>query len=175
MRSSALFLGVLMLSACGSERLVAQFTSDVVQRRSCRVEGEREEVCERDELTQRLIVTLIEEGEDRIELYGVPRDGAFDRSIVGSRDNVGGFLFVEESGTVNSETGCTINNRIEISVAIEAGADSGVGVDVCTPLVGRETRSTTISAECDEVNEVQIPVQRILRRRWERAPGCGAE
>ena len=165
---------VVALSGCGEERLLATFTSEVVQRRSCRVEGERAEVCERDEVTQRLTVTLVEEDADRVVLYGVPRDGAIDRAIIGTRDSLGGFLFEEKIENVNNASGCATTSEIQLSLEVDPDAPpADVGADICVPLVGRETRTTTISVECDDVNDPPVQVQRILRRRWERAVDCG--
>jgi hypothetical protein len=176
MRSRVVLLGLALttLLGCGEDLLVATFTSEVVQRRTCRIEGDRAELCERDEVTQRLTVTLVEEAEDRVELYGVPRDGASDRALIGTRDNLGGFLFEDVIESVNGASGCTLRTELQLALEIDPEAPpADVGFDICVPLVGRETRTTTVSAECDDVNDPPIQVQRILRRRWERAVGCG--
>lgn len=174
--STAVLIAALAfaLAACGGEeRLVATFTSDVVQRESCRVVRSGSETCTREEVTQRLRVTLVEDEKKRAVLYGIPRAGGSDRAILGSADSQGGWLFSDERVQENTATGCVLTELIVLSLRVDEDADAeAVGVDDCVALVGRETRTTATSEACDEVNDPPQPIQRIVRRRWQRAPGC---
>ena len=177
---AALFGFTLVVGACGpeeEERLVGTFTSDIVQRDTCRVTGDSDrESCVRDEALTRLRVSIIEDDFDRAWLLGVTREGESDRRILGTRDRLGGFLFVERSAQVNEQSGCRFDRDIELSLRIDEGASRDrVGIDPCVPLIGRELRTFTTSAECDDINDPPEKIQRINRRRWEPAASCGAE
>lgn len=163
----------LVTAACGEEPINASFTSRVVQRDVCRVVGARPEVCERDEASLDVKVQLVELEDDHVWLYGIPRNGASDRAIFGTRDSRGGFLFVDEVVQENTNSGCVLRNRLEISIAIEdtAPADS-IGVDPCISLVGRETEVTFSSAGCDDINVPPLDSTLTARRRWEKPPEC---
>lgn len=164
------------LSACGGTApLSASFTSEVVQRESCRVVGDGTEACTRDEVTLRLRATLVADELDRAFLYGVPRGGGSDRAILGSLDSQGGWLFEDERVQENERTGCALTERLSLSLRIEDGVDPALlGIDACVALVGREVRQTIASAPCDEVNDPPAEVTRLVRRRWQPAPGCDA-
>lgn len=176
-RLSALF-GLLLAAASGcggDEERVATFTSDVVQRESCRVTGEGSESCTRDEVTLRLRVTLVEDELDRATLLGIPRGGGSDRGLLGTLDSQGGYLFSDERVQRNAATGCVLTERLLLSLRVDEEAEpEAIGADDCVALVGRETRSTLTSAECDDVNDPPQPVERIVRRRWQPAVGCGS-
>jgi hypothetical protein len=164
------------LASCGGEpeETAAVFTSDVVQRETCRVTGdEGREVCTRENVTQRLRVTLVEDAFERVWLTGIQREGNPERTILGTRDALGGYLFEDVITQSNSESGCTRVDDLLISLRLEEDVDPArVGTDDCVALVGRETRTTTTSPECDDVNDPPQQVQRIVRRRWEPAAGC---
>jgi hypothetical protein len=163
--------------ACGGEpeETFATYTSDVVQREICRVTGsEGREVCTRENVTQRLRVQLSEDAFDRAWLTGIQREGAPERTILGTRDAVGGYLFEDVVTRNNSSSGCTRDDAILISLHVDPEAPpESIGTDDCVALIGRETRTTTTSPECDEINDPPQQVQRIVRRRWEPASGCG--
>lgn len=164
--------------ACGGEPpLVAEFTSDVVQLDTCRLVGDDDrERCVRDEVTSTLKVTVIEDDFDRLWLLGVPREGEDDRRILGTRDSAGGFLFEERTGTENAETGCDLDTHIQLSLSIDPDATAEqIGADPCVALLGRETRTVTTSAGCDDINDPPARIVRINRRRWEPAGDCGMD
>jgi hypothetical protein len=167
-------LGLLALAACGGPQdSVATFTSDVVQRETCRVVGEGRESCTREEVTLRLRVTLIEDALDRVWMTGINREGNPDRAILGTRDSEDGYLFEDEQTQTNANSGCVLTDHILLSLRVPDEVDaSQVGLDDCLPLVGRETRTTTTSPECDQVNDPPQRIQRIQRRRWQEAAGC---
>lgn len=166
-------LAVAVGGACGEEPINASFTSRVVQRDVCRVVGSRPEVCEREEATLDVKVQIVELEDDHVWLYGIPRNGASDRAIFGTRDSRGGFLFVDEIVQENSNSGCVLRNELEISIAIEEGAAAeNIGVDPCISLVGRETEVTFSSAGCDDVNVPPLDSTLTARRRWEKPPEC---
>lgn len=163
----------LALSACGDEPLAAAFTSRVVQRDVCRVIGTRPEVCTREEATIDVRVRLVEREDERVWLYGIPRNGVSDRAILGTRDSRDGFLFVDEVIQENDGSGCVLTERIEISIAVEdAAPPEAIGTDPCVALVGRETETTVTSLECDGVNEPPLESTLTARRRWEKPPEC---
>lgn len=167
-----------LLAACGGpEDEVATFTSDVVQRETCRVTGEDgREACTRELVETRLRVTLIEDEEQRVWLSGVSRQGNPGRSFLGTRDQDGGYLFWDERVQRNTDTDCTLTEEVFLSLRVdEAAAPEDVGVDECVALVGRETRTTTTSSACDDINDPPQQVQRIVRRRWEPAERCGVD
>jgi hypothetical protein len=168
---ASLFL--LLGAACGAEPLVATFTSRIVQRDVCRVVGTRPEVCNREETTIDVRVRVVERADQRVWLYGIPKNGVSDRAILGTRDAQGGFLFVDEVVQENDGSGCVLTERIEISIAVDelAPAES-IGTDPCTALVGRETEVTVTSLECDNVNEPPLESTLTARRRWEKPPSC---
>lgn len=162
----------LGFSGCGGdERLVATFTSRVVQLDSCRTVGDRPETCTESELFADLSVDLVEASDDTFWLYGVMRDGVNDRAILGSRDSAGGFLFVDERQRVNAENGCTLEQRLSISLRYPDGVtDNNAADDPCAGLVGRQLETSTSSAACDTVNVPALPVQEVSRKRWEAVP-----
>lgn len=171
-------LGVLMpfIAACGDEPLNAAFTSRVVQRDVCRVVGGRPEVCEREESSRDVKVTLLEREDGHVWLFGIPRFGVPDRAILGTRDSRGGFLFVDEQVQENSNSGCVLVERVEISIAIdEAAPAESIGVDPCVSLLGRETETTFTSFGCDDINVPPLDSTLTARRRWEKPPQCPPE
>ncbi len=175
--ASLLVIALLALSSvgigCGQEPLNASFTSRVVQRDVCRVVGGRPEVCEREEASLDVKVQIVELEDDHVWLYGIPRNGASDRAIFGTRDSRGGFLFTDEIEQENENSGCVLRNSLEISIAIEETAPlESIGVDPCIPLVGRETEVTFTSAGCDDVNVPPLDSTLTARRRWEKPPEC---
>jgi hypothetical protein len=177
--TTALVLGALaMTSACGGEvPLVGDFTSEVVQRNSCRLVGDDDrERCVRDEVITTQRVTLREDDFDRVWIIGLTVEGENDRRVLGTRDSEGGFLFDYETRQVNSDTGCTLTTQLLLSLAIDSGvAEERIGADPCVPLLGRETRRSITSAACDTVNVPPARIERISRRRWEPSPTCGDE
>ncbi len=162
-----------LATACGDQQVHATFTSRVVQHETCRVVGDRPEVCTREESTDDVRVRLVEQADDNVWLYGITRDGVGDRAILGSRDAERGFLFVDEAARESDASDCTLTDRIEISLEISGDVDaSAVGTDPCVPLLGRETEVTESSAGCDTINDPQLPQALIARRRWEQMPEC---
>lgn len=178
-RASSLVLALAWLplaGGCGEEPLRASFTSRVVQRDSCRVVGDRPEVCTRDEAFTDVRLRIVERDDGLVWLYGLPRGGVSDRAILGTRDTSGGFLFVDEMSQENNASGCSLRSRLEIAVAIDPEADAGrVGQDACIALLGRETEVVASSAGCDNVNVPPLPSTLILRRRWEAPLACAPE
>lgn len=176
MRRFALLLPLLFVAACGGEpaETFAVFTSDVIQRESCRVTGEEgREVCSRDVSVQRLRVTLVEDEFQRAWLTGIQRDGQPERTILGSRDTLDGWMFEEQTVQENSSSSCVRTDDLLIVLRLPEGlTEDSVASDGCDPLLGRETRVTTTSPECDAINDPPQQVQRIVRRRWEEADGC---
>ncbi|MBI1946133.1 MAG: hypothetical protein HYS27_10575 [Deltaproteobacteria bacterium] len=163
----------LLASACGDPPLHATFTSRILQHETCRVVGDRPEVCTRDERTDDVRVRIVEQADDNVWLYGIPRGGVPDRAILGSLDAEGGWLFVDEVVHESDGSGCTVTDRIEISLEVSPEADQGaIGVDPCVPLLGHETEVTQSSAGCDTVNDPQLAQALIARRRWEQMPEC---
>lgn len=172
-----MLVGGALASACGPSETMATFTSEVVQRESCRLIGASErEVCTRDPLTTRVRVTLIEDSEKRVWMNGVPRKGAPGRTILGTRDQLGGYLFYDETVQTNTNSGCRLTESVMFSLHVDEEAPpEAVGVDDCVALLGREIRVTTTSPECDTVNDPPQQIQRILRRRWQPADNCDAD
>lgn len=177
--TTTLTLGVILLaSACGGPvPLVGDFTSEVVQRNSCRLVGDDDrERCVRDEVITTQRVTLREDDFDRVWIIGLTLEGQQDRRLLGTRDSEGGFLFDYESRTTNSETGCTLTTQLLLSLSVDEGvAEERVGADPCVPLLGRETRRSITSEACDTVNVPAARIERISRRRWEPSPSCGQD
>lgn len=168
-----LFAATSLVAACGEAPVHATFTSRIVQHEICRVVGDRPEVCTREESTTDVRVRLVEQADDNVWLYGIPRGGVADRAILGSRDAERGFLFIDEAARESDASACTVTDRLEISLQISDDADpQTIGVDPCVPLVGRETEVTMSSAGCDTVNDPQLPLALIARRRWESMPEC---
>jgi hypothetical protein len=168
---AALF--VLGPSGCAPAPLNAAFTSRVLQREACRVLGDRPEVCTREEAATDIRVRLVERDDGLIWLHGVPRGSAGDRSLLGTRDDDGGFLFTDLIVQENDISSCALADRLEISIAIDPAADPAlIGDNACVALLGRETRVTTSSAGCDLVNNPPLASQLIQRRRWEAPPTC---
>lgn len=169
----AIACGAALLVACGDAQVHASFSSRVVQHEICHVIGDRPEVCTRDERTDDLRVRVVEQADDNVWLYGIPRGGVPDRAILGSYDEDGDLLFIDEILRESDDSGCSVTDRIEISLEIPADTDpSTIGVDPCVPLVGRETEVTLSSAGCDTVNDPQLTDALIARRRWEPVPEC---
>ena len=159
------------------DRLVATFTSDVVQRDTCRILGDSDrELCTRDESIQRLTVNLVEDEHDRVWISGIVLEGESDRRLLGTRDSEGGFLFVDETVETNTSTACTFTRTLLLSLKLEDGVTEEAAMgDVCSALVGRELRTFTTSLECDDVNDPPVEITRINRRRWEPAVDCATE
>lgn len=171
-----LLLAIAVPPGCAQEPLVGTFTSEVVQRDTCRVVGDGPETCTRDEGLSLLRVTLVEVDDGRIWLHGLPHDGDPDTSVLGTRDAEGGFLFVTETVQRNAETGCVLTSRRELALRVDEGAlAEAVGEDPCVPLIGRETESTTTSAPCDAIHDPPEQIVRIARRRWQKPLECAAQ
>jgi hypothetical protein len=159
--------GLSMLSACvGSESLQATFTSRVVQLDSCRVVGEGDEGCEREEEFSELRVELMQVDANTWWLLGVPRSGVKRGALLGSTDTTGGMLFVDAYEQTNRETGCVLTVKTELALRIDPDRIADVG-DPCVALVGRQVDETLTTAQCDDVNVPPAAVARIVRRRWE--------
>jgi hypothetical protein len=170
---SAVLVALMASIGCGPEPLNASFTSRVVQRDVCRVVGARPEVCEREEASLDVKVQIVELEDNHVWLYGIPRNGASDRAIFGTKDSRGGYLFSDVIEQENSNSGCVLRNSLEISVVIdEAAPAESIGVDPCIPLVGRETEVTFSSAGCDDINVPPLDSTLTARRRWEKPPEC---
>ncbi len=169
---AAVLIVVVVASACGGDDpLMATFTSRVVQLDSCRKVGDGDEGCARQEIIAERRFTIIETDPGIYWLHGLPRDGVPDRAILGSDDNVGGFLFVDERRSVNSQTLCELTTRTELSLTIDPDAIDLVGTNECVALLGRSTDIVSSSAACDQNVPAQAVVQTV-RRRFERpAPG----
>lgn len=167
---------LVICTGCGgpASTFIGTFTSEVVQRESCRRTDENPaELCTRDEMSMTLRVTLVEDEQQRIRLRGIARAGVNDRTLWGTLDSTDGYYFVDERRLRNEGTGCVLTESIELSLRIDAEADpEQVGVDECIALVGRETRKTVTSAECDAVNDPPKAMERVVRRRWQRAASC---
>src|SRR5687768_16576085 len=112
----------LIAAACGEPAVDATFTSRVVQHEICRVVGDRPETCQREEMLLDLRVRIVEKDARNVWLYGIPRAGVSDRAILGTRDIDGGFLFIDESTQTNEGSGCTLTDRLEISLAVDSEA-----------------------------------------------------
>ncbi len=163
----------LLVAGCGDPPLRATFTSRVVQHETCRVVGDRPEVCTRDERTDDVRVRLVEQEDDNLWLYGIMRGGVPDRAILGSLDAEGGYLFIDEVARESDQSGCTVTDRIELALEIPPDVDTdAIGVDSCVPLLGHETEVTQSSAGCDTVNDPPLAQALIARRRWEQMPEC---
>ena len=168
---------LVSLTGCGGDdESTATFTSQVVQRNTCRITGDQAEACFREDVTLRVRVTLIEDALDRVWLSGISRGGEPDARILGTLDNEGGYLFASDIVNVNAETGCRLSETIELSLRVDdEAAVEDIGIDPCIALVGREVRTSLTSAACDDVNDPPVPVTRIVRRRWERPGQCSEE
>jgi len=179
MRSLAPLLVVLVAvtsvgaTSCAPEPLRATFTSRVVQHELCHFVGDRPEVCTRQEEAVDVRVRLVERADDSVWLYGIPRNGVSDRAILGSRDEDGGFQFIEEITSENDASACVLVERLEISITVdENAAVESIGTDPCVSLLGRETDITSTSEGCDEVNQPPLASSTVARRRWETPPEC---
>jgi hypothetical protein len=168
--------GVLTTAAaCGDPPLQGTFTSRVVQLDSCRVLGDADEGCEKDEQFAELRVDLVAVDDNTWWLYGVPRAGVAAGALLGTRDTADGMLFVDELEQRNAATGCVLRQRTELSLRVDPARVAEVG-DPCVALVGRQVDTTTSSAECDTGGVPPQAVRRIVRRRWEPldvATTCG--
>ncbi len=166
---------VIVGASCGETLVAGTFTSRVVQHETCRVQTGRPQTCEQTEKLAELTVRLDENADDdTVWLSGIPKSGGTDRAILGSRDDEGGWLFVDEAGSRNSETTCAITSRLEISMKVDPNANpQKIGADPCIALVGRETATTVLSSGCDTVNTPALNETRIERRRWEPSTTCG--
>ena len=163
---------VVTSSGCGGDLLFARFTSQVVQQESCVQRGDAPEVCTAEAETLQLQLTVVEVDDQQLWLYGIPQDGVPERSILGTRDSGGGFLFVDESAQLTDTTGCALVARCELALRIDPAADaSAVGTDACIALIGRETLTTTSSAGCDTATPPAASV-RTNRRRWQQPVDC---
>jgi hypothetical protein len=166
--SVALFVLSVLVSlvggGCGAPLLVATFTSRIVQLETCRTVGDGTEGCVGSEQIAERRLDLVEAEPGLFWLYGLPRDGVADRAILGSRDNAGGFLFVDEREQQNSATGCVLTTRVTVSLAVEDGRADDVGVNACVSLVGRSVDIVSASAACDDNVPPQQVVQTIRRR-----------
>lgn len=154
-------------AGCADEPLIATFTSRVVQLESCKVVGEAPEGCSKDEAVSEVRNDLVEAGDDTFWLYGFARGSADDTALLGTRDTVGGFLFVDETVHTDASTGCVLTETLQLSLAVEAGREADVGADDCVSLVGREVDTTVTSAECDATSVPPQAIERTARRRWE--------
>lgn len=179
MKHASLFLFAFCFTSllgCGSpeEAFVATFTSDVIQLNTCRSIDGSTETCVEDEFQKRYRVTLMEDEEQRVWISGIQRGDGSDRRMLGTRDSQGGFLFTEETTQKNLDSQCTLTTQVSISLAIDEDAtEEQIGTDPCVALVGRETKKTITSTECDDINDPAQEITRINRRRWEKAVDCG--
>jgi hypothetical protein len=167
---------VVAAAGCADEPLIATFTSRVVQLETCKAVGDAPEGCSKDEAIAEVRTDLVEVDDDTFWLYGVSRGGVDDRAVLGTRDSGGGFLFIDESSQTDGSSGCVLANHVQISLAVEAGREDDVGADDCVALVGRQTETTTTTAECDSTSVPPQPVDRVVRQRWEpldEASTCG--
>jgi hypothetical protein len=161
------------VAACGSPPLDAPFTSEIVQHDICKVVGTRPQVCDQQETVDDVRVHVVETDDENVWLFGIPRDGHPDRAILGSKDQNGGFLFVDETVTSNSASHCTLDDRLEISIAVDTAADAKkVGIDPCIALLGRENEVTTSSPGCDTVNNPPAQIVTTANRRWQKPATC---
>lgn len=163
-------------SSCADELLTATFTSRVVQLESCKTVGEADEGCARDESVAELRTDLVEVEKDTFWLYGLPRGGIDDRALLGTRDQGGGFLFVDENTQTDSATGCSLTTRVQLSLAVDPDRADDVGTDDCIALVGRQIDETTSTPGCDATSVPPQEIVRTLRQRWEPlddASTCG--
>ena len=169
---------VACVAACGEEPLIATFTSRVVQLETCRRSGDAAEGCTRDEVIAELRNDIVEAADDTFWLYGVTRGGVADRAVLGTRDNQGGFLFVDVTTQTDRSSGCVLESRLELSLSIPVEQRGDVGVDECVSLLGRQIETTTTTAECDQTSVPPQSVTRIVRKRWEPlspTTTCGAD
>ena len=172
--SFTLPLGAFFLACGGGESDFASFTSEIVQRESCKVVGDAtEESCSRDEVTFELRVDLVEDENERAQLIGIPLDGDPGRALVGTKNSYGGWSFISERRQTNEDSGCVLNERVELYLSLEEGMTlEDVTEDPCAALVGREIRTTETTAGCDDINDPPQNIRRILRRRWQRSARC---
>lgn len=172
--ASALAICGALAGCGGGDGFFATFTSEVVQRESCRLVGESAtESCTRDEVTLELRVDLVEDDQGRAQLVGIPLDGDPGRVVVGTKASDGGWIFISERTQTNDASGCVLQDRLELYLRLEDNVSADdVADDACAPLVGREIRFTHTNAACDEVNDPPQDIQRVLRRRWQRSARC---
>ncbi len=181
MKKNPLFLffacsGLFFLGCGDNEQVVGQFTSQVVQRNTCKISGDTPESCLREDSTSRIRVTLLEDAFDRVWLSGIEVGGSPGGRILGTRDINGDFLFYDEVVQTNTESDCTLTQESIFSLSVDPTAEASlIGTDPCIALLGREERLTTSSAECDDVNDPPVQIQRIIRRRWEAPVLCTPE
>lgn len=158
----------LHAAGCGDAPLLrATFTSRVVQLESCKAIGDAPEGCARDEAISEIRTDLVEADNDAVWLYGVRRNSVDDRAVLGTRDQQGGFLFVDESVENDAVSGCELKSRLQLSLAIDPARVGDEGGDACIALVGREIETTTTSPECDAASVPPQQIVRTLRLRWE--------
>ncbi len=177
MRFFLALLGVLA-AGCAPERLIATFTSRVVQLETCKSIADGPEGCTKEELTSELRNDVVEADDDTFWLYGLPRGGVADRAVLGTHDTQGGFLFVDATTQSDRSSGCVLKNRLELSLIIPVDRIDDVGIDDCVSLVGRQIETTTTTAECDQTSVPPQPLTRTVRRRWEPLSAtttCGQE
>jgi hypothetical protein len=169
----ALAVAAGCVAGCGDDtEKMAHFKSQVIQMDRCERKDDGPETCVVQETVRQLQLTLVEDPEARAWLHGVVRDGQSNRTILGTRDSQGGYLFYAESTQDNAKSECRLTQKHLLSVAAEEGVDPfAEEADPCQALVGREVRTTVSSAECSETGE---KVERIQRARWEAVPGCSA-
>lgn len=167
------FAIVALAGACGSPPLDAPFTSEIVQHDVCKVVGSRPQVCDKQETIDDVRVHVVETDDQNVWLIGIPRDGHSDRAILGSRDSTGGFLFTDETVTTNAASNCTLDDRLEIAIAVDTAADAKkIGSDPCIALLGRENEVTTSSPGCDAVNNPPAQIVTTANRRWQKPATC---
>lgn len=172
-RASGLLFVLVSTLGCSDGPLHATFTSRVVQREVCRSTDTTGEICEVDEQTSEFRVQLIEREDGNVWLYGIPRRGSPNRALLGTRDARGGFLFVDVLRSENTEAGCAIDDRREMTLTIDPAADiDRIGTDPCVALLGRETQTLTTSAGCDSINTPPVSSTLVTRRRWEPPEDC---
>lgn len=168
------WLGCGLVGCGGATPEVSLFTSDVVQRETCRSAGAGEpELCVREPTTMRVRVTLVEDEDGWVVLHGLPRDSGGQGSLFGTRDQSGGYLFFEERSQENTATGCVL--REERTLALTPASVPEVAderTSACAALIGRDTAITVASAACEPLVEPPVESHRIVRRRWEPAVGC---
>ncbi|MFZ9886724.1 MAG: hypothetical protein ACO3JL_04400 [Myxococcota bacterium] len=172
-----MWLPITLLGCGGTAPGAMIFTSDVVQRDTCRTSGDgSRELCVREPVTTRVRVTVIEDTDQRVILHGVPLENGTQGTLLGTRDQSGGYLFFDERRQENIETGCTLRTERTLALVESSELDAGAQISSsCPALVGRDTAVTIASAACEPLQDPPVESRRIVRRRWEPAVGCDAD
>lgn len=166
--------GIAVGLGCGPSTTYTNFTSTAVQFNDCKIVGNSPEVCTRNEVSGVMSLQLVENNDGVLLLHGYSSGDGVERQLVGSYDSEDGYLFVEKAQQVNSNTGCILDERLELSLHIDENAPASlIGTDACVALVGRETRTSITSEQCDTINTPPQKITRIVRRRWQADAECG--